>query len=203
MLGSNRRSCRGPVGNKSRRTSASAGRDVASAPNRWAFDDSSEGERLRNYESSCNRALTHTIDTLFKVCKASIAGKLVPAAAAVESSIDSMAPSDQRIAQTEPNSVSINHTETESVATVDQGIRQTEPNSVSIDHTETDAMATVDQGIRQTEPNSVSIDHTETDAMATSIRESAKPNPIPCPSITRSPSRWHNHHSSGAGRICA
>ncbi len=66
-------------------------------PNRLAFDDSMEGERLRNYESSCNRALSRTIDTLFKVCKASIAGKLVPATAAVESSTPSVAPSDQRI----------------------------------------------------------------------------------------------------------
>ena len=83
-----------------------AERDVASAPNRLAFDDSSEGERLRNYESSCNRALTRTIDTLFKVCKASIAGKILPAAAAVESSTPSVAPSDQRITETEPSSAS-------------------------------------------------------------------------------------------------
>jgi hypothetical protein len=113
-----------------------AERDVASAPSRLAFDDSMEGERLRNYESSCNRALTRTIDTLFKVCKASIKGKFVPAAAEVESSTPSVAPSDQRITQTKPDSASINDAVSDSVATVDQGIPQTKPNSVSHSNTE-------------------------------------------------------------------
>ena len=126
-----------------------------------------EGERLRNYESSCNRALSRTIDTLFKVCKASIAGKLVPAAAAVESSTPSVAPSDQRIPQTEPNSASINDAVSDSVATVDHEIPQTQPNSASINEAVSDPVATVDHGIPQTEPNSVSINEAVNDSVAT------------------------------------
>ncbi len=140
--------------------------DAASAPDRLAFDDSREGELLRNYALSCGRALMRTIETLFKVCKARIAGKLVPAAVAVESSTESMATGDHGITQTEPNFVSINHTATDSVATGDHGITQTEPNSVSIET------------------------HGDRRRWRPAITESPKPNPIPCPSITRRPTRW-------------
>jgi len=144
-----------------------AERDAASAADRLAFDDSREGELLRNYELSCRRALLRTIDTLFKVCKARTAGKLVPAAVAVGSSTESVATGDPGITQTEPNSRSIENTETESVATGDPGITQTEPNSRSIENTETESVATVDPGITQTEPNFASINHTVTDSVAT------------------------------------
>ena len=93
-----------------------AERDAASAPDRLAFDDSRKGELLRNYEASCSRALYRTIDALFEACKARTVGKLVPAAVAVESSTESVAPVEQGNTQTEPNFLPIENTETELVA---------------------------------------------------------------------------------------
>jgi hypothetical protein len=113
-----------------------AERDAASAVDRHAFDDSRKGELLRKYEASCSRTLFRTFDTLYKVRRASNAGKLVPAAVAVESSTESAAPSDHRIAENEPNSVSTENTVTESVAPRDHGIPENEPNFLAIENTE-------------------------------------------------------------------
>jgi hypothetical protein len=142
--------------------------DAASAADRLAFDDSRGGEILRNYASSCSRALMRTIDALFKMVKARTAAKLVPAAAAVESSTEPGTASDHGITQTEPNFLSIENTVTESAATVDHGITQTEPNFLSIENTVTESAATVDHGITQTEPNFPSIENTVTDSVAAS-----------------------------------
>jgi len=78
-----------------------AERDAATAADRLAFDDSMEGERLRRYESSCGRTLFRTIETFFKIRRAGDVGKSVPAAIAVESSTESVAPVDQGITQNE------------------------------------------------------------------------------------------------------
>jgi len=137
-----------------------AERDAASAVDRLAFDDSRKGELLRNYEASCSRTLFRTIETFIKVRKAGAAGKLVPAAVAIESSTESVVPGDPGITQTEPNFLSIDNTETDSVPPSDQGITQTEPNFLSIDNTETDSVPPSDQGITQTEPNFLSIKNT-------------------------------------------
>jgi hypothetical protein len=43
--------------------------DAKSAPDRLAFDGSAEGERLRRYETSCNRTFFRTFDALVKMLK--------------------------------------------------------------------------------------------------------------------------------------
>jgi hypothetical protein len=43
--------------------------DAKLVPDRLAFDDSAEGERLRRYETSCNRTFFRTFDALLKMLK--------------------------------------------------------------------------------------------------------------------------------------
>jgi hypothetical protein len=113
-----------------------AERDAASAVDQLAFDDSRKGELLRKYEASCSRTLFRTIDMLYKVRRASNAGKLVPAAVTVESSTESVAPSDHGITENKPNSVSIENTVTGSVAPRDHEITENKPNFLPIENTE-------------------------------------------------------------------
>ena len=73
--------------------------NAATAADRLAFDDSRKGELLHNYEASCRRTLFRTIDKFIKVRQAGKAGKLVPAAVAVEASTEPVSPVEHEITE--------------------------------------------------------------------------------------------------------
>jgi hypothetical protein len=133
-----------------------AEREIATAPDRLAFDDSPEGERLRGYESKCHGALIRTIETLFQVRKFR---KSDPADSANALSTNPTSVGNRKNSQNEPNSGSRDI----GAPPAKRRIAQNEPNS-ECDGPAYDGQSLVRRGVLQIEPNSASGISTSKDA---------------------------------------